>query len=222
MKKLILAFGLCMATMLSAQIDFSSTRFGFTGGATYSAVRNAHSPSGRRLSVYGGMLALIPIDNYDQFYLQPEIEYYGAGETGKDKGYKGKRGYTALYADNYISVPIYFKAFFSEAESEFFAIGGPRFNFLISQKVKDPSKSYYLPEGDPAYPGVNGKASSFNFFLVGGIGYSYKRRLEFTAKFDFGLTNTYRGLMHEIGVDPYIAKRKTTQVVSLGLNYILQ
>jgi hypothetical protein len=50
------------------------------------------------------------------FYLQPGVEYLGAGENG-DNGTK--------YGGNYLSVPIYFKAYFSEAESEFFGQLGP-------------------------------------------------------------------------------------------------
>ena len=70
-----------------------------------------------------GGLALIPIGTANQFFLQPEVLFYGAGETGKDSDFKnGDRnanGYNAVYANNYISVPVYFKAYFSEAPFEF-------------------------------------------------------------------------------------------------------
>ena len=103
---------LCAATLFSAQIDLRNTRFGITGGGTYSLVSNAHNPSGPIYSGFGGVLALIPVDNNDQFYIQPGIEYLGAGETGKDKDAKGAVGYDAVYANNYISVPLYLKAIF--------------------------------------------------------------------------------------------------------------
>lgn len=222
MKKLILSSALLTTVLVSAQIDFSSTRFGVTAGGTYSRVSNAHNPSGARISGYGGVLALIPVDNNDQFYIQPQIEYLGAGESGKDKDAKGTPGYDAVYANNYISVPIYFKGFFSEAESEFFALAGPRFSFLIDQKVTDPSKAYYAVDELPAYPGVNGKASSFNFGLGFGVGFSYKRQLELAVRYDLGLSNTYKGLMNEPGVDANIAKSKSEQILSLGLSYIFE
>ena len=117
MKRFIVTSALLSAVFVSAQIDFSSTRYGITAGGTYSRVSNAHNPSGPRFSGFGGFLALIPVDNNDQFYIQPQVEYLGAGETGKDKDAKGTPGYNAVYANNYISVPIYFKGFFSEAES---------------------------------------------------------------------------------------------------------
>lgn len=224
MKKLLISSSLCAATFLSAQVDFSSTRYGITGGGTYSRVSNAHNPSGARFSGYGGFLALIPVDNNDQFYIQPEVEYLGAGESGKDKDAKGASGYDAVYANNYISVPIYFKGYFSEAESEFFAMAGPKFNFLISQKVENmpANKPYYAAEQLEAYPEVNGKANSFNFAVGLGIGFSYKRQLEIAARYDLGLSNTYKGLMKENGSDPNIEKKKSEQVFSVGLSYIFQ
>ena len=220
MKKLVTCAALCAATFVSAQIDLSSTRFGITAGGTYSRVSHAHNPSGPLYGAYGGFLALIPIGSNDQFYLQPEVEYLGAGESGKDKDAKNMDGYNAVYANNYISVPIYFKGYFSEAESEFFALAGPKFNFLLSQKVTDAPLEYTV-EGDPV-TGVNGKASSFNFALGLGVGFSYKRQFEITGRYDFGLSNTYKGLMSEAGGDPNIAKRKSEQVLSLGLSYIFQ
>lgn len=220
MKKLILSSALLSAVLVSAQIDFSSTRYGITAGGTYSRVSNAHNPSGPRFSFYGGALALIPVDSNDQFYIQPQLEYFGAGESGKDKDAKGAVGYDAVYANNYISVPIYFKGFFSEAESEFFAMAGPRFSFLINQKVTDAPLRYTIA-GDPD-TGVNGKANSFNFGVGLGIGYSYMRQIELAVRYDLGLSNTYKGLMKDSAIDPNSAKKKSEQVLSVGLSYIFQ
>ena len=220
MKKLILAFGILSVSFLSAQVDLSSTRFGITGGPNYSRVQNAHNPSGPRYSFYAGVLALIPIDDNNQFYLQPEVLYLSAGETGKDSNAKGKIGYDALYASNYISVPINFKGYFSEAESEFFAFAGPRFDFLIGQKITNPSR--------PASYQVDnyGKAGAFNFNLGFGLGYSYKRQLEISAKYDIGLSDAFPNLKNspsEVSTtDPDVAKRKSQQILSVGLSYIFK
>lgn len=222
MKKAALAIALSASLSLSAQIDLSSTRFGLTAGGTYSRISNAHNPSGARFSGYGGVLALIPIGVNDQFYLQPGVEYLGAGESGKDKEAKGKPGYDAMYANNYLSVPVYFKAYFSEAESEFFAVVGPKFNFLIGQTAEDipPAKPYYAIEELPEFPGVHGKASSFNLAVGLGVGFSYRRQLEITGRYDVGLSNTYKGLMNEPSTDPSVSKKKSEQVLSVGLSYI--
>lgn len=216
MKKILIGALALLSISVYSQ-DFSNTRFGVTGGLNYSRVRNAHNPSGPRYTFQAGALAEIPISKDEQFYLQPEVTYYGAGETGKDKNVKGREGYDAVYANSYISVPVYLKAFFSESKSEFFGLFGPRFNFLINQKVENSANPEYTIDGVGE---VNGKASGFNVALSAGVGYSYKRQLEISAKYDFGLLNTYKGLMKEGGVDPAISKSKKEHVVSIGINYI--
>ena len=223
MKKVFLGLAIAMATGVSAQVDFSSTRFGLTAGVNYSRVRNAHNPSGPIWGFQAGGLALIPIDSDDQFYIQPEVLYYTAGETGKDKDMKGKNGYNAKYANNYISVPLYFKGYFSEAESEFFGMVGPRFNFLMSQKVTNPARDYYDPNiVNPQYPNINGKANKFNFGVGLGLGYSYKRQLEVNVKYDIGISNTYPNMVEGWTGDPNTQKRKSEQVLSVGLSYIFE
>jgi Outer membrane protein beta-barrel domain len=220
MKKFLLASGLMFSALSFAQIDFSSTRFGISAGGNFSGVKNAHNPSGKRFTIQGGALALIPIGSENQFFLQPEIQYFGAGETGKDKGAKGTDGYDAVYANDYLSVPISFKAYFSEAESEFFGLIGPRFNFLLSQRVKNApvSRPYYDPDYEVSGNSkLNGKANGFNFGLGFGLGYSYKRQLELIARYDFGLSNTYPGLDYE---PQGSTKNKSEQVLSLSVNYI--
>lgn len=223
MKKLLLITALLSIATISAQIDFSSTRFGITAGPNYSRVQNAHNPSGPRYAFFAGVVALIPIDNNNQFYFQPEVLYVAAGETGKDKNYKDRAnsGYDALYAADYISVPINFKGYFSEAESEFYAFGGPRFDFLISQKVEDPSRDIYNVGTPPEFYGT---AGSFNFNLGLGVGYSYKRQLEIFAKYDIGLSNAYPDLKNspENTIDPSVAKKKSQQILSVGLSYIFE
>ncbi|AZB27462.1 MULTISPECIES: porin family protein [Chryseobacterium] len=223
MKKLLLTSALTLSVLSFAQVQWKDTRFGVTAGLNYSRVSNAHNPSGPRYTFQGGALALIPIGKANQFYIQPEVLYYGAGETGKDSDAKNVDGYNAVYANNYLSVPLYFKGYFSEAESEFFGLLGPRFNFLLSQNVKDvPAKRpYYDPDvTDPSQPaGVNGKANSFNWGIGLGIGYSYKRQLELALKYDLGLGDTYPGLKKETkGTD----KKKSEQVIALTLSYIFK
>ncbi|MCD5968199.1 porin family protein [Riemerella anatipestifer] len=222
MKKIVLA-GLVLVSSLSfAQINiqFENTRFGVSGGVNYSGVKHAHNPSGKRLGFQVGALALIPADNEDQFYLQPEVQYYQAGETGYNKQVGDKN---TKYYNDYISVPIYVKGYFSEAESEFFGLFGPRFNFLIKQTVESPSRQVYTIEGnDPRYPNLNGKASSFNFGLGVGLGFSYKRQLEVALKYDLGLSNTYRHMVESYTGDLSTEKKKSEQVLSLTLNYIFE
>lgn len=220
MKKLLILSATALCSSLFSQIKWKETRFGLKGGLNYSRVSNAHNPSGPRLTLQGGALALIPIGKEEQFYLQPEVLYYGAGETGKEKGKSGDR-YSAVYGNSYISVPLFFKAYFSEAQSEFFGLIGPRFNFLIGQNVKNPSKPYYAPEQLHEYAGVNGKANAFGVAIGAGIGYSYNRKFEITGQLDYGLTNTYPNLLREFGTDKAIGAKKREIVVGVGISYIL-
>lgn len=220
MRKILASIALLSAFAANAQIDLSQTRFGITAGGNYSRVRNAHNPSGPRYTMQAGVLALIPVDRDDQFYIQPEVTYYGAGETGKDKNAVGKPGYDAVYGNSYISVPIYFKGYFSEAESEFFGLVGPRFNFLINQNIKN-APARYTEEGDTVrgvY--VNGKAKGFNFGIGAGVGFSYKRQLELAVRYDAGLSNTYPNMIESYTGDKNTEKKKSEQVLSVVLSYI--
>lgn len=202
-----------------AQIDFRSTEFGVVAGGTYSRVKNAHNPSGPRYSVLAGVTAQVPMDDNQQFYLQAEVLYFGAGEGGDRKYEKAKGWEHAVYANNYLSVPLNFKAYFSEAESEFFGLIGPRFNFLIDQKVKNPARESYRED-------TYGKANSFNFGLGAGVGFSYKRQLEIALKYDIGLSDAYPDLKNSpeelATLDANVAKKKSEQVISLGLTYFFK
>lgn len=204
MKKLFVSLSVFAFVSTYAQIDFSSTRFGVLAGPTYSRIQNAHNPSSARVNFFAGAFALIPIGGDDMFYLQPEIEYLGAGENGQN---------SAKYANNYISVPVYFKAYFSEAESEFFGQLGPRFGFLLNQTVKNPSKPIYTLD-------QYGKAAGFDFAVSGGLGFSFKRKLEIFARFDYGITDNLPDLKGKEPFDDSSFKSKKQHVVSAGISYI--
>lgn len=191
-------------TPIFSQVDFSSTRFGILAGPTYSRVQNAHNPSSERVSFYGGALALIPIGGDDMFYLQPQVEYLSAGEKGAGE---------TVYANNYLSVPVYFKAYFSEAESEFFGQLGPRFGFLLSQKVENPSKPIYSVE-------QYGKSATFDLAISAGLGFSYKRKLEIVGRFDFGVSNSLPDLTGKEPQDGTTNSTKRQHVLSAGITYI--
>ena len=87
LKKWAIVVSAFASSMAFAQIDFSSTRFGLTAGPTYSRVQNAHNPSSARVNFFAGAFAIIPVGGDDMFYLQPGVEYLGAGENG-DNGTK--------------------------------------------------------------------------------------------------------------------------------------
>ena len=136
--------------------------------------------------------------------------YHQAGETGYNKAEGGNK--ETKYYNDYISVPIYVKGYFSEAESEFFALGGPYFNFLLNQKVEKPSRDYYAID-------KYGKANSFNWGIGLGLGFSYRRQLELTLKYDLGLSDTYPDLKN---MPKEVTKKKSEQAISIGVSYIFK
>lgn len=201
MKKFLLGAAMLVSTLASAQfsLQLSETRFGLIGGVTRSGVKNAHNPSGQRTSFFAGGLALTPLDYDNQFFIQTQVEYLEAGETGGN----------AVYANNYLSVPIYLKSYFSEAENEFFAFLGPRFGFLLNQTEKNPQIEAYKKENQ-------GRVSKFDFAVSGGVGFSYKRKWEISGRYDWGFSNTLPDLV----VTGSAGKRKPQHVMNVGISYI--
>lgn len=211
MKKIIFVSVLFVSIFSFGQfgIRIEDTRFGISAGGNYSAVRNVHRPSGRRIGFHAGILALIPADEDNQYYIQPEVKYYQAGETGYNREEGGDKD--TKYYNDYLGIPIYIKAYFSEAESEFFGLLGPRFSFLINQKEEA------IPQAYPEYSkNQNGKAAFFNFGIGAGIGYSYKRKWELFLKYDLGLSNTYPDMYKVDG----ILKKRSEQALNITLSYI--
>ncbi len=219
MRKILTGSLLLLSFLSQAQIDFRAAQFGVLGGATYSRVKNAHNPSGPRYSVLGGVTAQVPIGITEQFYLQAELMFFGAGEGG-DREYEKAKGWDhAVYANNYLVMPLNFKVYFSEAESEFFGIIGPRFYYLLNQEVKNAPKISYEVANF-------GKANTFNFGLGTGIGYSLKRQLELVLKYDAGLSNVYPYLKNspeELATsDANVRKKKSEQMLSVALTYFFR
>lgn len=191
-----------LISSLSFAQKTSNFRFGITASGNYSGVRGVHNPSQQKIGFNIGVVGIIPLDNSDQFYFQPQIEYVNAGEKGDN---------STKYTNNYINIPLLVKAYFSEAESEFFGILGPRIGFLVNQKIVDPSEPRY-------YIDQLGKANSLDLALVGGLGYSYKRKHEVSLKIDVGLSDVYKGL-DDSGVDPQAAAKNTQNIITLGYTY---
>ena len=182
---------------------FQDMRFGAKAGVNYSRISNIHGDSKGRIGFNAGALALIPISYGNDFFIQPELSYSQKGETNDTKA--GKE----VYQLDYIDLPILFKAYFSDRDSEFFGIFGPQFSFLVTDKVKNASN---IEEIKRLYH--NNDYKSFDFGLVGGIGYSYERNIELTLRAEYGLTDAVKGNEGES------TKRNNNGLINLGLSYI--
>lgn len=142
----------------------AQVNFGAKAGVNVSKISDIHGESKARTGMFAGGFAEISIEEYgSQFYIQPELLYSMLGE---------KNGEEKINLD-YLIAPILFKAYFSENDSEFFGEIGPQFGFLINEKV---------PETD--------KYKKFDYGITAGIGFSYSRNWEASARFYYGLSDT--------------------------------
>lgn len=178
-------------------LSYSQLRFGVRGTLQNTSISEIHINSNNRYAGSIGVLAQIPLDVYNRFYIQPEISYSLQGEKDKFDMYGHKTN--AKFFQNYINIPIYFRAYLSESESEFFAEVGPQLGILISQKDKDLEKKRY---------GSNPK--NLDTSISVGLGYSIVRKSEIFVRYNYGFMDIY---------DKFYQKQNTS-VIALGFAYI--
>lgn len=189
----VLAFFIFSSISTQAQV-----RYGAKAGLNISNISIVNGTSKSRNGLNVGVLALVPIDNNDQFFVQPEILYSNEGEYLVTKDGKGE---FANFLD-FIKVPILFKAYMSEAESDFFAEIGPYFAFKIGDKIEALDN-----------PDEGQKFKSFDFGASIGLGYSFSRQFEVGARFSYGFVDMVE--------NDWENKVNHSGVASLGITYIL-
>lgn len=197
-KKLILTL---LTGFLLIQTSEAQIRFGARGSASISNITVAHSTSKSRTGYQIAALGLIPIDNNDQFYFQPEINYSAQGEYNVHAGPDGSIDQKTFLS--FINVPLNIKAYLSEAESEFFAEFGPYVGFKIGENIE---KFDFYTEPD------NEEYSSFDFGLGLGFGYSFNRELELSVRYSYGFVDQVK---HEAAND-----NNHTSILNFGVSYI--
>lgn len=191
MRKSVLLF------LLIPILSYPQIRFGITGTLQNSGVTKIHNKSSSRYAGSIGALAQIQLDNYYRFFIQPEVSYSLQGE--KDKIKLSGKSTKAKFFQNYINIPVYFRAYFSEAESEFFSEIGPQLGILIYQKDKKLEKERY---------GSNPKNLDASISI--GFGYSIFRKSEFFIRYNYGFIDIY---------DKFY-RQQNTSVVAFGFAYI--
>ena len=214
--KLTLNFSLIFITILSTnlkaqpELDFRRAKLGFILGPNFSKVHHAHNPSSHRYSFFMGAFTRIPVGIFcscenPNFYIQPQIEYIQTGEKGEKN---------TLYANNFLSIPIYFKTYpieFNE-QNYLFVQAGPRFSFLVNQNVKNP------PLGRPYDISQDGKANNFDFSISFASGISFgARKNELLFRYDYSFSNSYPYLDEYLATgDPNARLRKIQHIVSIA------
>jgi hypothetical protein len=164
--------------MLLPIIAFSQIRYGVKASFNYTNVTKVHWDSEERKAFGVGVFAQIPLNSNNQFFFQPELVYSLQGETdGGEREGTGK----VDYFQNYLNIPLMVRAYFSEEENEFFAELGPQLGFLVHQKNKELDETHY------------GKPATFDLSAGVGVGFSYQRKYEFFARYNYGLVDSYKG-----------------------------
>ena len=185
---------LCKKISLLALITFgfqaanAQITYGVKAGAGTSNTTLIHGVSKNRIGFVGGGFAEIPLTYKNNLhYLQVEVLYTNQGEFSKFReGDKDK--YKAFL--NYINIPIMYKYFLSDADTDFFLEAGPQLGFLVS-------KNFDL-EGPEI---ENDTENKFDLALAAGIGFSLERKYEVNFRYSYGMTDSYKTFNGDSGKD---------------------
>ena len=183
-KALVLILSIGFTSAVSAQLQFgvkggyNNTNFNYTG------------PDGNTLAsrsdFNAGIFAFIPL--YNQFYLQPELQYSGQG-----CGYSGTIPETNYH--NYLNVPVLLKY---QHNSGLFAETGPQIGFLLSAKSETTTGSYNIKNG----------IEPIDFSWDFGFGYKIPIvNLGMDLRYNLGLTKIFKSPYY-----PGIAKNSVFQI----------
>lgn len=167
MKKIIIAVIAMVSTMAFAQTELT---YGIRGGVNASKIKDVHGSSDQRIGFHLGGFAQIPLQaNSQEFYFQPELLYMMLGEKNGEKNVNL----------DYLAVPILFKAYFSERDTEFFGEIGPQLGFLVNKSLPD---NY----------GYDHEFNSVDLGITLGLGFSYLRNWEASLRFYYGFSDVIK------------------------------
>lgn len=175
MRKVLLITAFFVSTFLMSQVTY-----GVKAGMNMTNQTKIHSGSGSRVGINLGGFATIPLslDN-NMYYFQPELLYSQQGE----KNVIGK--YNSTYQVDYINLPLLFKAYFSEQETEVFGVIGPQLGFLVYEAVKTNEHGQQSIYKDDEY-------NPFDYGIVAGLGFSYNRKWEIDLRYFRGFADTVK------------------------------
>lgn len=166
--------------LIVSAYSYSQITFGAKAGLNITNLKDIHGDSGSRYGFHAGGFATIPLGQNDQFYVQPELLYSQQGE--KNEG----ENINEVYQLDYINVPVLFKSYFSEQDTEFYGIIGPQFGFLINDSVKNQVESIYSDD----------KYNSMDLGALLGVGFSYLRTWEFEVRYLYGFSDAVENDRH--------------------------
>ncbi|MEN2487959.1 porin family protein [Flavobacterium sp. B11] len=158
MKKILL---LAVFTVLGfANVNAQEIKFGAKAGLNFSTVNGSNTNNiGYVTSYHVGVVSEIPIS--DKFSFQPEIMYSRQGYTFNND----------IVAMNYLNIPLMGKYYVTKGLS---LEAGPQIGFLLSAKNEGVK--------------VTNSYTTFDFGANFGIGYKLENGLNFSARYNLGIT----------------------------------
>lgn len=208
MKKTLLAIFLIVSALLSAQ----KVKFGAKAGLNVSTLTGDLGDTSSKAGFYGGVYTRIPISS-SKFSFQPEILFSMQGAKEKDSYtmFIEHETIKANYKFNYINIPLMLQyEIIPGLRGEF----GPQFGFIVTKKYDIDNYYYYnnILKEELHISGTAKNLKTFDFGLNVGANYELKNGVNFSARYNFGLTNL-------IDDSDYSVKNS---VFSIGVGYTLK
>lgn len=196
-------FLLIVSFFLFSEISNAQIRYGARLSGSMTNITNVHHSSQSRMGMQVAAIGLIPISNNDIFFLQPEVNISFQGEYNNPiHPEKLTRKKQKLFS-TFINIPVNAKVYFSDADSEFFAIGGPYLGIRIGGNIE--KLDYPTESDDYDYTG-------FDLGGTLGIGYSLNRQIEFSVRYSYGLLDQIKNDIRN--------ESNSTSILNLGISYI--
>jgi len=211
MKKINLLVALVLFISVSAQSS-DETRFGFTGNFHQGSIVNVHDASKGRFGGSLGVLAEFPIvksdaEGQEYLYLVPMLEYSMQGENATAEVQKYGR---QKFHNDYVAAALYLKYFYrpGNIKSDYFVFGGPRLEFLVSDK-RETSAQY-----EELYFQYNhdDEMNKIGLGVSVGVGARVTDNLEAFLRFDRGFSKVYPNAINGVTYN---------RQLSVGVNYYL-
>jgi hypothetical protein len=145
----------------TSTMNAQMVQFGLKGGANFSNLEGDGIKGSNYTSFHFG--AIVEAKLFENFAIQPELLYSSQGTKVDAEGLKDINY-------SYVTVPVLAKFYLTENGLSLEA--GPQFSFLVDQNVKDQFE-----------------AETFDFGVVGGLGYNITKNFFASARYVVGLTD---------------------------------
>lgn len=172
---------------------FDDVRVGAKLNGNYTKIRVLHGDSKSKFGFGGGAVFMKPINNSPEYNVQVELLFNQYGEKNESANY------SETINLNYLSLPILFKSYFSEKDTEVYGLIGPQLGYLIG-------KSEFKDEN----------YNKFDFGITGGIGLSLNRNIEGDIRVYYGFLDSSEW-KDKIKLED---KTNNNFAVSLGVTYL--